>query len=219
MKKLLLALAMICLFATSGWALTATYGWEDCGTVLGRFPVADPSVICTNVVASALPDYVHSGLRSLRLERIATVTTQAYVAWIKGLTTGDIVTVRIWVYDVTTSNPSGRLWAHYANSTDPASYGGSASGPGEYSGSTGWVQMLAAGPASWTFGTPAPTDPLADAIMIEFRNYGNIPTNILWVDDIEVTAPTRPGVSIVFPSPGPSATEPSTWGGIKALFR
>ena len=215
MKKLLLALAMICLFATSGWALTATYGWEDCGTVLGRYPVADPSVICTNVT-----DMYHSGTHSLKCERITTATPQAYVAWIKGLTTGDIVTARIWVYDVTTTNtPSGRIWAHYCNSTNPASYGGSASGPAEYSGSTGWVQLLAAGPASWTFGTPAPTDPLADAIMIEFRNYGNIPTNVLWIDDIEITAPTRAGVSIVFPSPGPSANEPSTWGGIKALFQ
>jgi hypothetical protein len=215
MKKLLLVFAGVCLMAPAAWALTGTYGWEDCGTVWGRYPVADPSVICTNVTA---PDPIHSGLHSLKLERMATSTTQAYVAWIKGLTTGDVVTVSIWVYDVTASYPSARLWAHYCNSTDPASYGGSASGPAEYSGSTGWVQMLSTGPASWTFGTPAPTDPLADAIMIEVRNYGNPPDNVLWVDDIVVTAPDRGGVSINFPEAGPSANESSTWGGIKALF-
>ena len=79
--------------------------------------------------------------------------------------------------------------------------------------------MLAAGPASWTFGLVVTTDPLADAMMIEVRNYGVPPTNIIWVDDIEVTAPTRGGVSIEFPAAGPSAVEPSTWGSIKALYQ
>ena len=218
MKKLLLALAMVCLFASTGWALTGTYGWEDCGTILGMYPANIFSEV------SEVTDMYHSGTHSLKLVHALTPTgtSQAYVAWVKGLTAGDVVTGQFYAYDLTSSgNPSARIWAHYASSTDVLSAYGSASGPVDYSGNpVGWgivPNIPPLPPYSWTF---AATNPLADAMIIEVRTYGYaVGTNTLWIDDVTITAPTRPGVSIVFPSPGPSAVEPSTWGGIKALFR
>lgn len=215
MKKLFLVFAAVCLMAPAAWALTGTYGWEDCGTILGNYPAT--GITGTNVTTT-----VHTGMRALELVRTNTATTQAYVAWIKGLTTGDVVTGIVWIYDTTSgANPSGRIWAHYGSSTDVTAAYGSVSGPADYSGFVlGWGQVPNSGtPYAWTFGTPAPTNPAADAIIIEIRSYGySVGANTIWVDDIEITAPDRAGVSIVFPYPGPSAVEETTWGGIKALF-
>jgi len=212
MKKLLLVGALVCLMAPAAWALTGTYGWEDCGTWLGYYPA-------TGFTATNVTDRYHTGTHSLYLERVSSTTPQAYVAWIKGLVAGDVVTGIFWAYDTTSSgNPSARIWAHYANDTDVNSYYGSASGPADYSGNPiGWGTVPNAAPYIWTF---AATDPLATAIIIEVRVYGTVPpANHVWIDDLEVTAPTRGGVSIAFPEPGPSAVEPATWGSIKALYQ
>jgi len=213
MKKLFLVFAVACLFATSAWALTGNYGWEDCGTVLGQYPA-------TGLAFANVTTTVHSGMRALELVRTNSATTQAYVAWVKGLTTGDVVTGIVWVYDLTVGgNPSGRIWAHYGSSSDVMLAYGSASGSADYSGVTPWCTVPNAAAYAWTFGTPAPSNPSADALIIEVRSYGNTaPLNVIYVDDIEITAPDRAGVSIVFPYPGPSANEETTWGGIKALY-
>ncbi|HVP58343.1 MAG TPA: hypothetical protein VMU02_09615 [bacterium] len=217
MKKLFLVFAVVCLAAPAAWALTGTYGWEDCGTILGM----SPANIFSEV--SNVTDMYNSGTHSLKLVHALTPTgtSQAYVAWIKGLTAGDVVTGEFYAYDLTaTSNPSARIWAHYANSTDVNSYYGSASGSMDYSGTpVGWgiVPNTSGHPYAWTF---AATSGLADAIIIEVRTYGYAAgVNTLWIDDLSVTAPDRAGVSIAFPAPGPSATEPGTWGSIKALYR
>jgi len=216
MKKLLTVVFVLCI-APAAWALTGNYGWEDCGTILGQYPAT--GLTATNVVA---PAPVHTGLHALELVRTNSSTTQAYAAWVKGLTSGDVVTGILWIYDTTSGgNPSGRIWAHYGSSSDVTLAYGSASGSGDYSGFVlGWGTVPNTVAYSWTFGTPAPTNPLADALIIEIRSYGNTaPLNVIYCDDIEVTAPDRGGVSIVFPYPGPSATEETTWGGIKALYR
>ena len=112
MKKLFLVFAAALFVASSAWALTGTYGWEDCGTVLGTYPA-------TGLATTNVTTYAHTGTHSLELVRTNAATTQAYVAWIKGLTAGDIVTGVVYVYDTTASgNPSGRIWAHYGNSTN-----------------------------------------------------------------------------------------------------
>jgi hypothetical protein len=70
---------------------------------------------------------------------------------------------------------------------------------------------------AWTF---ASGDPLATALIIEIRSYGNTaPANVIYVDDLQVTHPTRSGVICAFPYPGPSGVEATTWGGIKALYQ
>jgi len=215
MKKLLLLTAVVCLMAPAAWALTGIYGWEDCGTVLGTYPNDGTGITCTSVT-----DRAHTGTHSLYVVRThATITTQAYVAWIKGLVTGDVVTGIFWAYDTTAGTgayPSVRIWAHYCDSVNPNSYVSSASGSADYSGvPLGWGTVPNAAAYSWTFNNATAT-----ALMIEVRSYGyTAPLNGVWIDDIEVTAPTRGGVEIVFPAPGPSAVEPSTWGSIKALYQ
>jgi len=212
MKKLFLVFAAALFVASSAWALTGTYGWEDCGTWLGFYPA-------TGITATNVTTYANSGTHSLELVRVSSATSQAYVAWIRGLTTGDVVTGLVYIYDtVASGNPSGRIWAHYGFSTDVTLYSSSASGPADYSGTpVGWGPVPNSGvPYAWTF---APTDPTADALIIEIRNYGTaVGLNTIYVDDLTVTAPDRAGVDIVFPYPGPSATEATTWGGIKALY-
>jgi hypothetical protein len=219
MKKLFLVLAVVCFAAPSAWAGTITrcYSWEDGQTVLGTYPTT--GITCTNVLSP-----VHTGLRALEIVRTSSTTTQAYVAWVKNLTTGDQVTGIFWAYDVTTGgNPSVRIWAHYGSSTDVTLAKGSASGPADYSGvPPGWGTVPNTPPTPipylWTF---APTDLTADALIIEVRSYGTAAgANTNWVDDITVTAPDRAGVEIVFPGiGGPSAVEQTTWGGIKALYQ
>jgi hypothetical protein len=171
MKKL--AILLVLGLALPAWAsLIYDYGWEDGGTVLGVYNL----VTAANVVA---PDPVHAGAHSLRLTKGDASTDQAYVAWIKGLTTGDQVTVSFWGYDTTSGNPSLRIWAHYNDSpTDPMQFDTSASGSSTYTGSTGWTQL------SYTWTMPAGHT----GLMIEARAYGAINAQ-LWVDDIRVTAP------------------------------
>lgn len=214
MKKLFLVFAAVCFVAPAAWALTGTYGWEDCGTALGYYPAT--GITGTNVLT-----YAYAGTHSLELTRTSSATSQAYVAWIKNLTVGDVVTGLVYIYDTTLgTNPSGRIWAHYGNSTDVTSYTSSASGPADYSGpatgSPGWGPVPNSGTAyTWTF-----SDATADAMIIEIRNYGTVAgANTIWVDELTITAPDRAGVEIVFPYPGPSAVEETTWGGIKALYR
>jgi hypothetical protein len=55
--------------------------------------------------------------------------------------------------------------------------------------------------------------------VIECRTYSNA-GDIVWIDDLRVTVyADHPGVCMVLPIAGPSAVEPTTWGGIKGLYR
>ncbi|MCK4547370.1 MAG: hypothetical protein KAW17_08000 [Candidatus Eisenbacteria sp.] len=203
MKKLLLLLIAGCFVASPALAVTGDYGWEDCGTVLGMYP--DDAYIATNV-----GDPVHSGAASLKLERTSGSTPQAYVAWITGLTDGDVIEVCFWVYDTTPSGevPKGRIWGHYSTSADITDYQGSAGGNSTYSAGPGWDQLC----HTWTFDSSAGT---RDALVVEARTYSN-PGDTIWVDDITVTAPD--GATIHFPPAGPTAVESVSWSNVKALF-
>jgi hypothetical protein len=214
MKKLIMVLAVLCVAAPAAWATTCYYSWEDCGTILGQYPTT--GLAATNVIA---PFPVRTGTHSLELVRTNASTTQAYVAWVKGLVAGDVVSALVYIYDTTAGgNPSGRIWAHYGTGTSMATLG-SASGPVDYSGvPLGWGPVPNSGVEyAWTFTPPVPE---ATALVIEIRSYGNIaPLNVIYVDDLQVSHPDRPGTFVVFPYPGPSGVEATTWGAIKALYR
>jgi hypothetical protein len=206
-KKLLLIAVAVCFVASASYAYEMSYGWEDCGTVLGMYPEGT-GVIPTNVTA---PDPVYAGLRSLKVEdNHPSGTPQAYVAYIYGLVDGDSVYVEFARYDDTPGvAPSCRIWAHWNDSYPPDinAYSGSAGGNSDYGPGLGWDI------ASWYW-------IVADGhtgIVIECRTYSN-PGDIVYLDDLYVYAPSRIGVCIHVPEAGPSATENSTWGGIKRLY-
>jgi hypothetical protein len=206
MKKLLMVVALLCL-AAPVWAATYNYGWEDCGTVFCVYPTGQ--MICTNDTQP--PGQVLSGMRSLRCEDAApTGTPNAAVVWIRGLVDGDIVTGSFWVYDITPSGaPSARIWSHYYDGAiDPCVSNGSASGNATYSGATPWSQL--AWSVTMTGGHTG--------LVYEVRTY-TLSGDVVWLDDLQVTVPDRPGITVTFPPAGPSAVEPSTWGSVKALYR
>jgi len=207
-KKLLLTVAAVCLIASSASAITCIYDWEDCGTILGTYPEDPPGIIATNVTSP-----VYEGFRALELyDDYASGTPQAFLAWITGCSDGDVIEASFWRYDMTPgAAPSCRIWAHYADDVDITSYYGSASGQSDYGPGTGWDMAT----FTWTFTAP---DPAATALIIECRTYSN-PGDIVYVDYLTVKVNPYTTQCIHFPVSGPSATENSRWGKIKALYQ
>ena len=213
MKKVTIAFvaaAIVALFAlpVAAQGDTQSCGWEDgVSTILG---FSGNLVNPTNVGA---PDPVHSGARSLRVtESPEGGTPQAYLAFIEGLTDGDMVTASFWGWDDTPSaSPSLRIWGHYAVSGDVNSYNGSASGNSTYTDGLGWSQVS----YTWTFDSSAGT---RDALVVEARLYSltGIDTDY-FIDDVEVT--TTAGTITLACGSGSVAVEGESWGGVKALYR
>lgn len=198
MRSLFLAVIMLAVSQMAFAQQTETYGWEGSATILSMYP--DSAVIATLV-----GDPVHGGSQSLELERLSESTPQAYVAWITGLSDGDEVTASFWRYDVTpAAAPSCRIWAHWNDDPgDVNGYNGSAGGNSDYGPGAGWDETE----NTWTV-VEGHT-----GLVIEARVYSN-PGDIVWVDDMTVTAPT--GATIIFP--GGLALQNATWGNIKAMF-
>lgn len=205
--RVLLIASLAVLIAAPAFAGTCIYDWEDCGTVLGIYPDMDAQIV-TNVTA---PDPVYEGLRSLKIEdNLASGTPQAFVAWVYGLADGDSVWAQFARYDDTPGvAPSCRIWGHWNDTDSLTGYSGSASGNYDYGPGEGWDiagfgWMVADGHTG---------------LVIECRTYSN-PGDIVWIDDLRITFyAEHAGVCIEVPAAGPSAVEPTTWGGIKGLYR
>ncbi len=196
--------ALIIMAAVPVMATTVLYGWENGETILGMYP--DGEIIATNVTS---PDPVYAGMRSLRLEDASPSSTpQAYVAWICGLTDGDIVNASFYCYDDTPDvEPSGRIWGHYVDG-DVNAYAGSAGGSSAYSSGIGWEQLA----YSWVFDSDGGT---RDGLVIEARTYSS-PGVVIWVDDLMIEAPEA---CMIYLPCDPTPVEESTWGTIKAMYR
>jgi len=189
------ALAVTATVASAG-TVSGTYGWEDGGTVLGSFGNFNSS----NYTAGD-PGLVYSGNRSLFVfEEPIGSTPQGYVAFITGLSEGDVIDASFFAWDDTPGDsPSLRIWGHYAMSDDVNSYEGSAGGNNTFSGENVWTELS----HSWTFST---NEDGRDALVIEVRIYaGDETTNFGYVDDLSVTVTGADvsGVEINFaPAPG-----------------
>ncbi|MBN2170026.1 MAG: hypothetical protein JW819_01740 [Candidatus Krumholzibacteriota bacterium] len=198
MKKLLATLLALCLSAGAVMADTMTFSWEDgTSTILGSYL----DIIATNDGTMA-----YTGSRSLKLEdNAASGTPQAYIAWVYGLTDGDIVTASFWRYDDTPgASPSCRIWGHWNDTADIGGYNGSAGGNDDYGPGEGWDQTS----WSWT---------VADGhtgLVIEVRTY-SVPGDTVWVDDLSVTAPV--GAVIMIPD-GSVPAAATSWTQVKALY-
>jgi len=198
MKSLLVVSLLFAAWQVAAASVTETFGWEGTQTILGSYG---------DIIATIVTDPVHGGSQSLMLEdAAASGTPQAYVAWITGLSDGDIVTASFWRYDVTpAASPSCRIWAHWND--DPADvYGhnGSAGGQDDYGPGTGWDLAE----YTWT---------VIDGhtgLVIEARTYSEA-GDIVWIDDMTITAPD--GTSITTPG-DLQALSADTWAAIKATF-
>ncbi len=152
------------------------FGWEDgTSTILGMYPAA--AVTATN----AVDQHHDGGARSLKLLRNSATTAEAFVAWVTGLTDGDVVTASFWRYDTTPgAGPSCRIWGSYTYGGGINRYAGGAGGNESYGSETGWDQTS----YTWTFDSDGGT---RDGLRIEARVY-SASGAIVWVDDISVTA-------------------------------
>ncbi|MCY7296685.1 ExeM/NucH family extracellular endonuclease [Alteromonas sp. a30] len=189
MKRQLNVIALSVLAATQAHAVTANFGWEDGSTVLGQFGAAH--IQHGNSLVQA-----RTGSYSLSVEDIDPInngTPQSFLAWVNGLTDGDVVTVNFWVYDDAAERPAGRVWGHYTDDvTDINAYAGSAGGNSAYTDGSGWQEVS----HSWTFDSNSNS---RDGLVVEFRLYDDSTntTGGLFVDDIEITST---GGSITLPS-------------------
>ena len=202
----LIALAFIVLIAAPAFADMVTESWEGDYTVLGLYGTGDPPII-VEAVMGIPPDPVH-GLQTLQLiDNSPSGTPQAYVAWIRGLSDGDVVEASIWRYDDTPgASPSCRLWAHWNDDpSDVNGYNGSAGGNDDYGPGLGWDEVF------WSW-------PVVDGhtgLVIEIRTYSNIGDTV-WVDYMTVIAPDHS--EIITPQHA-SPVESRSWSAIKALYR
>ncbi len=197
LSTLLLALPLAALASQ-----TIGYDWDGTSdTVL---------YVYGNGIATIASDTVHSAPQSLMfVEDPLSGTPQACVAWVRDLVDGDEVTASFWVFDTTPQAdfPKGRIWGHWNDHVDPDSvenYDGSASGPSAYS-TEGWSQQE----FTWT---------VVDGhtgLIIEARIYSGAGANVVWFDDLSITAPD--GASFILPNTVTSLQR-NTWGSIKSSF-
>ncbi len=201
--RTLLLLAATLAVALPASALTETVDWEGSYTVLGLYGTGDPPIIVT---LGQPPDPIYG--QSLRLEdNSPSGTPQAFVAWVKGLSDGDVVHACIRRYDTTPgASPSGRIWGHWNDDPDDIDgYSGSASGNGDYGPGEGWDQTC----YDWT---------VVDGhtgLVIEFRTY-SAPGDVVWVDELEVTAPDH---AVIITPETEVVVDSATWSAIKSLYR
>ena len=176
MKKLLTLLIATAICATTAFgALSWDYGWEDgTGTALGVYG---------NAIVSNSTEQASEGTHSLKMiEDPIGGTPQAFVWWVTGLNSGDVVNASFDVYDTTPGgSPSGRIWGHYTDSTNVGSYAGSAGGNSEYSDGSGWTNL------QWTFNFVSDGTDGREGFVVEARIYANAGNNILYFDNTSIT--------------------------------
>ena len=168
------AAAVACVGVVHADVLDASYGWEDGGTVLGSYGNFHSD-------HNSDPNYVHSGSGSLHIwEDPLSGTPQGFVAWITGLSDGDVIDASFFAYDESPgTSPGIRIWGHYTTSDDITGYEGSASGNGQYSGDDLWTDLG----HSWTFDSNGGE---RDSLVVEVRIYSNDNGNYGYVDDMTV---------------------------------
>ena len=184
MLRIGVAVAVMCLCAVTALGETSSYSWESCQSPLGTYGEPVWQIGRTEVF---------SGTCALEIgESLPSGTPQVYIAWVKDLSDGDVVTASFWRYDDTPGvSPSARIWAHWNDDPeDINAYHGSAGGNDDYGPGMGWDMAE----HSWTV-TGGHT-----GLVIEARAYG-APGELIPIDDVVVTAPERDGAYILLPAP------------------
>ena len=185
--------AVVALCAAPAFASqTASYSWEDGGTIFGYYNSGSGEIIANNSSAQA-----YSGSSSLEIVESPTGgTPQIWIGFVTGLQDGDTIDASFWAFDDSEgASPSVRIWGAYALSSDVSSYEGSAGGNSTYSEGTGWGQLS----HSWTFDSDGGT---RDALVIQIRMYSDSDSSPIYVDDLEVTTSSDTAVINFAPAPG-----------------
>ena len=203
MKKIILVTLgiFVCSLSVSA-ALNWSYGWEDgTGTALGKYEgTAGLAMINSD-------EQAQEGTRSLKLvEDPLSGTPQAYIWWVTGLSSGDVVTASFYCYDtVPGGNPSGRIWAHFTgSSTDVNDYTGSAGGSDTYSAGTGWNSLT----NTWIFND---NNGANTGLVVEARIYSSAsPANVLYYDTTYITVSRD--TAVIHRADGATVPEPALFG-------
>ena len=162
-----------------------TFSWENDGTILGSFG----DNIQSENVSSHDGIFPYDGDSMLKLtESPLTGTPQGYLACIKDLNPGDVVSVSFYTYDNVNGSPSARIWGGYATNLDITDFQGSAGGNASFPEGTGWEELS----HTWTIPEGQ------EALVIQARLYSasQDPTSFLF-DSITVTAPEN--ATVIFP--------------------
>lgn len=179
-------------------ASSGCYDWGDGGTALGFYG--------DNVTFENVTDPLGGDGYALKItEAPLSGTPQVFVAWVTGLTDGDVVSVDMLGLGDGVATSKMRLWGHYTSvGGDINAFSGSASGPSDYSNSTTEWTMLT---HDWTFDSDSGA---RDGLVIEARIYsyaGADPSG--YVTDINVLVTTvGSDVSIQFPGDSCDLTPP-----------
>ena len=177
--------------ALAGFGNSGSYGWENGATVLGQ---SADNIAFTNSTDNPL-----TGSASLFMnEDPLSGTPQGYVAFITGLTDGDVINASFFAFDDTPGgSPSVRIWGHYGQSSDVDETSGSAGGNSTYSGEDGdWSQLA----HSWTFDSNGGA---RDALIVEVRMYAGSGGSSAYIDDLFVE--TSSGTAVINFAPAPGA--------------
>ena len=179
-------------------ASSSCYDWGDGGTILGSY---GDNVTFENVIDPLGGD----GYALKVTEDPLSGTPQAFVAWVTGLTDGDVVSVDMLGLGDGVATSKMRLWGHYTSvGGDINAFAGSASGPSNYSESaTEWTLLT----HDWTFDSDSG---VRDGLVIEARIYsyaGADPSG--YVTDLNVLVNSiGSDVSIQFPGDSCDLTPP-----------
>jgi len=153
--------------------VSGSYDWEDGGTILGSYGNLGYAANVANPMGTGNVLELH--------EDPVGGTPQAYVAWITGLTDGDIIDVSfLGLGHNDTGMSSTRIWGHYTTAGgDITGYDGSAGGNSAYSGAE-WTLLA----HSWTFNGDGGNH---GGLVVEGRIYTTSGDNgSTYIDDINV---------------------------------
>lgn len=246
-----LCLAMAALVpANAQTVVDRSYGWEDgVGTILGKYGnVVDPTNVTGEQagVAGSAPDYTCPGAQEGNqylhvAEQPHSGTPEAYLAYVRNLSEGDVVTASYYGYDVTpNASPSLRIWGHYSLNSDMLYRAGSAGGNDTYTDGTGWGQVS----HTWTipagiealviegrlYSTPATgetsrTDYWIDNLYVQVTPAGAttpeivVPGDVIGAEGVEVVTDVTAGqVTITLPSGDPNQATYQIVNGITAVY-
>lgn len=183
------AIVALCCAAPAFAAQSASYSWEDGGTIFGYYNSGSGEITATNSTAQA-----YSGGSSLELVEDPTGgTPQIWVGFITGLTDGDTVSANFWVYD--DGGSKVRIWGGYNGNGDIDQYEGSAGGNNSYSSDGGWSQLS----HEWTFDSDGGE---RDSLMIQVRMYSDSSSTPIYIDDLGITTSSDTAVINFAPAPG-----------------